>query len=221
MLLHFTAGGHLAHDLLPLPNQFCFVLPVSTSDNDPVFNVAPGSLFLNSLLDLRLHIMLCLENGCVAVSLRCRVQTVLLNVVVLFCTSCLYRDWGVSWNYFRVLLWCWVWSFVLLCVCVCVCVCVGARVFRQTKCIWFMSCIVYFVIKFLFIIHLILACLLKIYPRVPSVGWASFIQKIACFRHILIWNCFKFMLHFTVCWIRIESSITLTPPDCRYLKCER
>jgi len=103
MLLHFTAGGHLEYDSLPLPNQLCFVLPVSTSDNDSVFNVGPGSLFLNSLLDLRLHIVAWLEQGCVAVSLRCVGETVLLNLVVLCCTSCLYRNWGISYNYFWVL----------------------------------------------------------------------------------------------------------------------
>jgi len=52
IVLHFTAGVHLAHDLLPLPNLFCFVLRVSISDNDSVFNVGPGNLFLNSVLGL-------------------------------------------------------------------------------------------------------------------------------------------------------------------------
>jgi hypothetical protein len=52
IVLHFTAGGHLAHDVLPLPNIFCFVLHISTWDNNSVFNVATGSLFLNSVFGL-------------------------------------------------------------------------------------------------------------------------------------------------------------------------
>lgn len=83
MLLHFTAGGHLAYDILPLPNQFCFVLPVSTSDNDCMFNVGPGSLFVNSVLNLRFHIVAWLEHGGVAVCLRWVAETVLLSCVVL------------------------------------------------------------------------------------------------------------------------------------------
>jgi hypothetical protein len=52
IVLHFTAGDHLAHYLLPLPNLFCFALRISAWDSDCVFNVAPGSLLLNSVLGL-------------------------------------------------------------------------------------------------------------------------------------------------------------------------
>jgi hypothetical protein len=46
------------------------------------------------------------------------------------------------------------------CVCVaCVCVCVCVFVFRQIKCIWLLLCIVYFVINFVYVIHVILGYL--------------------------------------------------------------
>ena len=129
MLLHFTAGGHLDHDLLPLPNLFCLVLAPSISDNGSVFNVGPGNLFLNSVLDLYYGLA---WEGLGAGILAVLSLVVLLNLVVLRCTVCLYRDWSTS-IFISMYYSAGDWELFVLgaraCVCVvcggvCVCVCV-------------------------------------------------------------------------------------------------